>query len=153
MKVAISVSGQCFNLSMKAIKRLLDWGVPYTETIDENLKLCGMKERGVTLDPNYLGLFVNGYHHVKDGEIIFICTLKYYPNGQEEWIRIHPLLIKVIEELGPESGNDCEIKIIDIPNDLKWHLKRLKDGSEVVDENYRRWSFDTQLNTRETNIE
>lgn len=54
--------------------------------------------------------------------------------------RSDPDLIAVIEEMG-ESANGwaAEIAIIDIPDDVEWHIHEY-DGLEHVAENHRTWS-------------
>lgn len=49
-------------------------------------------------------------------------------------------LIAVIEELGNEAnGWAAELKIVEIPDDVKWHIHEY-DGIEHVAENHRTWS-------------
>ena len=54
--------------------------------------------------------------------------------------RSDPDLIAVIEEMG-ESANGwaAEIAIVDIPDDVEWHIHEY-DGLEHVAENHRTWS-------------
>jgi len=54
--------------------------------------------------------------------------------------RNDPDLIAVIEELGKESwGWASELAIVDIPDDVEWHIHEY-DGLEHVAENHRTWS-------------
>ena len=50
-------------------------------------------------------------------------------------------LIGVIEELGLEkaSGKYAELKIVEVPDDVEWHIDEY-DGNEHVAENHRTWS-------------
>jgi hypothetical protein len=49
-------------------------------------------------------------------------------------------LIAVIEELGKDSwGWASELKIVEIPDDVKWHIHDY-DGMEHVAEDHRTWS-------------
>ena len=49
-------------------------------------------------------------------------------------------LISVIESLGEAaSSGAAEIKIVDVPDDVKWHISEY-DGWEHVAENHRTWS-------------
>jgi hypothetical protein len=54
--------------------------------------------------------------------------------------RSDPDLINVIEEMGAAAnGWASELKIVEIPDDVKWHIHEY-DGIEHVAENHRTWS-------------
>jgi hypothetical protein len=54
--------------------------------------------------------------------------------------RDDPLLIRVVEELGEEANGSCaSLKIIEVPDDVKWEIAEY-DGSERVAECHRTWS-------------
>ena len=69
----------------------------------------------------------------------------------ENWKKIHisyydiertdPILIEIIEEFGSEkiSGECAELKIVEIPDDVEWHIGEY-DGNEHIAENHRSWS-------------
>ena len=49
-------------------------------------------------------------------------------------------LVAVVEELGEKSWGDCaKLKIVEIPDDVKWHIEEY-DGIEHVAEDHRIWS-------------
>lgn len=49
------------------------------------------------------------------------------------------VLIQVVEELGHDADGDCaNLKIVEIPDDVEWHIAEY-DGSEHVAENHRKW--------------
>jgi hypothetical protein len=49
-------------------------------------------------------------------------------------------LIRVVEELREEANGHCaELKIVSIPDDVKWQISK-KDGTEHVSEVHRTWS-------------
>lgn len=53
--------------------------------------------------------------------------------------RNDPALIQVVEELGEEAnGTYSSLKVIEIPDDIKWHIAEY-DGREHVAENHRTW--------------
>jgi hypothetical protein len=59
--------------------------------------------------------------------------------GSRELERNDPLLIQVVEELGEESGGRCaELRIVEIPDDVKWHVEEY-DGYEHIAEDHRTW--------------
>ena len=54
--------------------------------------------------------------------------------------RDNPVLVKIVEELGQESwGVHAELQVVEIPDDVKWHIHEY-DGSEYVAEDHRTWS-------------
>ena len=54
--------------------------------------------------------------------------------------RDDPILIQVVEELGGEkaSGRYAELKVIEIPDDVKWMVCEY-DGNEWIAEEHRTW--------------
>jgi hypothetical protein len=53
--------------------------------------------------------------------------------------RSHPLLVRVVEELGQAaSGLHAELAVIEIPDDVEWQLCEC-EGREWVAEKHRRW--------------
>ena len=53
--------------------------------------------------------------------------------------RDDPVLIQVIEELGPDaSGRYAELKIVEIPAEVNWIIEEY-DGKEWVAEKHRIW--------------
>jgi len=55
--------------------------------------------------------------------------------------RDDPDLIRVVEELGVDaaSGRFCQLKIVEIPDDIKWIIQEY-DGLEWVAEDHETWS-------------
>lgn len=54
--------------------------------------------------------------------------------------RNDPTLIEVVEELGAAAnGRFAELKIVEIPDDVKWQIEEY-DGVEWVAEEHRTWS-------------
>lgn len=54
--------------------------------------------------------------------------------------RDDPYLIKIVRELGPAaSGGYANLKIVEIPGDVAWHVAEY-DGAEWVAENHRIWT-------------
>jgi hypothetical protein len=55
--------------------------------------------------------------------------------------RDDPDLIRVVEELGVDvaSGRFCQLKIVEIPDDIKWIIEEY-DGLEWVAEDHETWS-------------
>lgn len=53
--------------------------------------------------------------------------------------RNDPHLVRAVEELKEKSyGAFAELEVIEIPDDIKWHIHEY-DGYETVHENHRSW--------------
>ena len=53
--------------------------------------------------------------------------------------RDDPTLVMIVEELGDKAnGMYAELKIVEIPDDVEWHIQDY-DGVEWVAENHRTW--------------
>ena len=65
----------------------------------------------------------------------------YYDFGENFQFRSDPCLIKTVDVLeGVAAGKYCKFKIVEIPDDVKWHVYELEDGTEIIRENSRSWS-------------
>jgi len=96
---------------------------------------------------------VNEYTKIKDGEggmFSHTFTRDYGPvcNGYDDgtyWSsrdieRNDPALVEVVRELREEANGQCaELKIADIPKDVKWQIEEY-DGLEHIAESHATWS-------------
>lgn len=76
------------------------------------------------------------------GTTLFLTTFspdeKYVLNARN-CNRCDPILIKVVEEMGQKAnGQFAELRVIDIPDDVKWEIEEY-DGSEWIREVSRTW--------------
>jgi hypothetical protein len=64
-------------------------------------------------------------------------------NLVDDWTfdRSDPDLVKVVETLGEKSshGKNIKLKVVEIPDDVKWYIERLDQGFEWVAECHRTW--------------
>lgn len=112
MKVVINSCYGGFSLSERAIELLFD-------------------KKGWTLVKKVLDSSFTSYY--KDS----IEEDNYFYEGDID--RNDPELVAVVEELGDEAnGWAAELKIIDIPNDVKWYNEEY-DGLEWIAEEHRTW--------------
>lgn len=134
-KVVINKCYGGFGLSEAAYEKLIEWGVPAKPYIKQ--------ERGED------GRYNNPPEN--EGEIIFDRTLyadelnfgsltgRYW----DTWInynREHPLLIRVVEELGDKaSGRFAELGVVEIPAGVEYEIDEY-DGIEHIAEVHRTWS-------------
>ena len=113
-----------FGLSLKAIKWLIvnrDWEV--TEYDDGGVKddTADVIDTGNSPDD-----VMPKYRLVADKR-----------NGE---FRANQDLIDVVDELGEDAnGKHADLKIVEVPADVKWELKEY-DGNEWIAEEHRTWS-------------
>ena len=144
MKVVINRCYGGFGISDAAYEKLIEWGVPVRKYVKE--------ER----DPEPQ-LYKN--EPLNDGEVIFDHELT--PEGEDDlndlyykfksvrerywetWLsqsRTHPLLIRVVEELGEKAnGRHAELKVVEIPDGVEWEISEY-DGIERIAETHRTWA-------------
>jgi hypothetical protein len=139
-KIVINDCFGGFGLSEAAYEKLIEWGVPVKKYVEQ--------ER----DP-VTGLYKD--QPLNDGEAIFDRDLDNHSSelarstrrlcGRywDTWIdssRDHPLVVRVVEELGSEaaSGRFAKLKIVEIPDDVEWGIAEY-DGTEHVEEAHRTW--------------
>jgi hypothetical protein len=122
MKVAINTCFGGFSLSEAAFDKLL-----------ERLGIEFVKVK----DVQYNALGITHYYRkgMVDQDEGYLSPYDFTNNRASED------LIAVIEELGVvnASGKYAELKIVEVPDDVKWHIDEY-DGSEHVAEDHRTWS-------------
>lgn len=145
MKVVINVCFGGFGISDEAYERLAAWGVPIQKYVNQ--------ERGA--DGLYLPQPAN------DGEVIFDRELtppgeafsdiywkyrdakvsnRYWDAGWLSENRAHPLLLRVVEEMGEAAnGRHSELKIVEIPDGTDYEIDEY-DGNEHIAEKHRTWA-------------
>jgi len=118
-KVAINRCWGGFGISDEAFEKLLERKGIAFEKVKTNSNLFGSNyyQAGHAGDDDY-----------------YISNYEYYED------RSDPDLIAVIEEMGQASWSwAAEIAIVEIPDDVKWHIHEY-DGMEHVAEDHRTWS-------------
>lgn len=138
MKVVINKCHGGFGLSDAAYEKLIEYGIPVRGYIEQ------LRDQSTKL---YL-------HEPKnDGQVIFDRKLESSETSElmlrldgrywDCWIRSngrsHPLVIRVVEELGAEAnGRYAELKIVEIPDDISYEITDY-DGIEHVAQTHRTW--------------
>jgi len=107
-----------FGISQAAYQRLIEWGVPVIDYSDDTEDVEGeIIYRG--------GLSFNAPDYLWD------CWLSDN--------RSHPLLVRVVRELGKEAdGEHAKLRIVEVPSDAEWYIHDY-DGQESVHEQHRTW--------------
>lgn len=121
MKVAINRCFGGFGISNAAFEKLLERkGIAY-EKVPAKFKF-----RGDDFDYYEAGHAGEDDHYLSE----------YNMFGD----RSDPDLIAVLEEMGKEAwGWAAEIAIVDVPDDVKWHVEEY-DGLEHIAEDHRTWN-------------
>jgi hypothetical protein len=146
MKVVINKCFGGFGLSDAAYEQLIAWGVPAIKYSEQ--------ERG----PD--GLYRP--QPMNDGEVIFDNELilpgeserhdKLYHTykgrssmTQRYWdcwtrnSRSHPLIVRLVEELGKRASGACaELAVVEIPDGVEYEISEY-DGHEHIAERHRTW--------------
>lgn len=133
MKIVINDCFGGFGLSKEAYAKLIEWGVP--------VRTYAEQKRGAD------GLYLSQQDN--DGLVIFDnidSTDKFASLSGRYWdmwtsqCRNHPLVVRVVEELGAQaSGRFAKLKVVEIPDDVEWEIAEY-DGNEHVAEKHRTWS-------------
>jgi hypothetical protein len=141
MKVVVNGCYGGFGLSDKAYERLIALGVPVRKYVKQERGKDGKFNRPTE----------------NEGEIIFDRDLspdeddilggggrrsEMFGRYWDCWTRenrTHPLVVKVVEELGPKaSAKLAKLAVVEIPEGVDWEIDEY-DGIETVRERSRSW--------------
>jgi hypothetical protein len=143
MKVVINKCFGGFGLSEAAYEKLIEWGIPVRAHVE------------TPRDPK-TGLYTPQAEN--DAAVIFdrsltpkqlFCTkehIKFFGRYWETWLagdRTHPLLIRVVEEMGAghrtgASGSYANLAVVEIPDGTDYTIEEY-DGKEHVAEVHNTW--------------
>ena len=121
MKVVINKRHGGFGLSDAAMNR-------YAEI--KGIALYPEKTYGMGTFTIYYTVPADQRFNAKDREVL----------SEYDMDRNDPILIQVVEEFGKKAnGYAASLKVVEIPDDVKWHIHEY-DGLEHVAEDHRTWS-------------
>jgi len=142
-KVVINTQFGGFGLSEAAYEKLIEWGVPVRGYVSQKYNTTtGLYEK----EPR------------NDGEVVLdddlterdeeTATLRkamrtlrgrYWDSGWTEENREHPLIVRVVGELGDAAnGPHASLKIVEVPASIEYEIDEY-DGNEHVAEKHRTW--------------
>lgn len=149
-KIVINVCYGGFGLSDEVYEKLIELGIPVRKYINETIGSDGRyksvpENKGqIIFDRELTPRGENDindrlYYSYKDIKSVSTLVGRYW----DTWLsdkRDHPLLVKVVEELGSEraSGPHAKLKIVEIPDDVEYTIEEY-DGTEWVAEKHRTW--------------
>ena len=75
----------------------------------------------------------------KDRASTIKCMGRYWETWLDRDNRDHPLLVKVVEELGKKAnGQHADLEVVEIPDDIEYEIDEY-DGIETIREKHRTW--------------
>lgn len=147
MNVVINKCFGGFGLSAAAYEKLIEWGIPVQRYVNQerdpetNLYKDQPANAGEVifdreLVPYGTDKFNDIYHDFK-GRSRF--STRYWDSWTRE-SRTHPLIVRLVEELGEAANGECaKLAIVEIPDGVDWEIDEY-DGSEHIAEKHRTWA-------------
>lgn len=147
MKVVINKCFGGFGLSEAAYEQLIAWGVPVRKYVEQErdpesglFKPQPLNDGEVIFDreltPPGEDTFNDHYHKYKGHTGI---VSRYWDCWTRE-TRNHPLVVRVVEELGALASGACaELAVVTVPDGVEWEIAEY-DGNEHIAETHRVWS-------------
>ena len=146
MKVAINTCFGGFGLSDAAYEKLIEYGVPVRKYINQELGDDGLYKPQPLNDGEVIfdrELTAKGEDRLNDIYHDYKGRSRFSQRYWDSWTdrnRSHPLVLRVIEELGDKANGACaKLKIIEIPDGVKYVIEEY-DGNEHIAEEHRTWS-------------
>ncbi len=147
MKLVINRCYGGFGLSDAAYEKLAEWGIPvrkyHEQERDPETKLY--KEQPLNagevifdreLTPVGENEFNDIYHKYKGTGA---SSKQRYWDTWTRGSRTHPLIIRLVEEMGDEaSGFAAQLEVVEIPDGISWEIDEY-GGIEHIAEKHRRW--------------
>ena len=147
MKIVINKCFGGFGLSDKAYEKLIEWGVPVRKYVEEErdpetklYKPQPLNDGEVIFDRELTPLgesnFNDIYWKFKGTEA---RTNQRYWDTWTRQSRTHPIIIRLVEELGDKaSGWAAELKVVEIPDGTDYEVNEY-DGLEHIAEKHQTW--------------
>lgn len=146
MKVVINACHGGFGLSEAAYEKLAEWGIPIREYVQEKRGEDGLyKDEPLNdgevifdreLTPLGADKFNDIYHQFK-GKSRF--SRRYWDTWTRD-SRQHPLIIRVVEEMGEAASGECaKLKVVEVPEGVEFEISDY-DGMEHIAEKHRTWA-------------
>lgn len=140
-KVVINACFGGFGLSEAAYEKLIEYGVPVRKYVQQQRGPDGLYNR----PPENEGEII--FDRDLDGPDDHSRTMRRLSGRYwDTWLdgkRDHPLLVRVVEELGAghrtgASGQYSHLRIVEVPDGVEWEISEY-DGNERIAEVHRTW--------------
>lgn len=146
MKVVINKCFGGFGLSDTAYEKMIEWGVPVRKYIEEERNEATQRyekepanEGEVIFDRELTPEGANSFNDIYwkfRGQGAF--NQRYWDTWTRE-TRTHPLVIRLVEELGEAANGPCaNLAIVEIPDGVDYEISEY-DGQEHIAEMHRTW--------------
>ena len=147
MKVVINRCFGGFSLSTAAYEQLIAWGVPVRKYIEQKRNAeTGLYEPQPANDGECIfdrELTPAGEDSMNDIYHRFNGKSRMFERYWDTWTRdsrTHPLVVRVVEELGNASdGPYAALRVVEIPDGVEFEIDEY-DGNEHIAEAHRTWS-------------
>lgn len=139
MKIVINKCFGGFGLSDAAYAKLIEWGVPVKPHVEQ--KRDEATNRYLP-EPANEGEIIFDRSLTPDQSFSDAAHIRSFGRYWETWLssnRSHPLLVRVVEELGDKaSGSLSRLMVTEIPDGVDWEIDEY-DGRERIAEKHRTW--------------
>lgn len=146
MKVVINRCYGGFGLSDAAYEKLIEWGIPVKKYMEQDrdpvtqlYKEQPLNDGEVIFDRELTPVGENNFndiYHKYKGKV----AQRRYWDCWTQANRSHPLILRVVEELGDAASSElAELKIVEIPDGVEFEIGEY-DGIEHIAEKHRTWS-------------
>jgi hypothetical protein len=134
-----------FGLSDEAYEKLIEYGIPVRKyEKEERNPETGLYDKK---NPNNEGEVIFDRDLDDDGDKMSKSMRqldgRYWDSFLDRHNRNHPLLVRVVEELGGghrtgASGRFSDLQVVEIPDDIEYEIDEY-DGLETIREKHRTW--------------
>jgi hypothetical protein len=132
-----------FSLSDKAYEKLIEYGIPVRKyEQEERNPITGLYDNKPTNNEGEV-IFDRDLEGDDMSKSMRSLTGRYWDAFLDRHNRNHPLLVRVVEELGGghgkgASGKFADLEVVEIPDDVDYEIDDY-DGVETIREAHRTW--------------